>query len=197
MTIRARDRLRPRNPEQAHGRSSPWPLGERLAMAGFAIAWALLCRWTPGPLNRWRLVVLRCFGCRVHGTPWVASDCRIWLPWRLELEDQSTLGHRVEVYNLGGCTVRRHTTIAQETYLCGGSHDLADRRMRLTVAPIEVGPDAFVGARTFVMPGVVVGEGSVVGAGSVVVDDVPPWTIAAGNPARSVGIRPRLPPLDA
>jgi putative colanic acid biosynthesis acetyltransferase WcaF len=78
--------------------------------------------------------------------------------------------------------------------LCGGSHDLSSRAMRLTVAPIEVGADAFIGARVFVMPGVVVGEGAVVAAASVVVDDVAPWSIAAGNPARVVGERTRLPP---
>ena len=38
-----------------------------------------------------------------------------------------------------------------------------------------------------ILKGVTIGEGAVVGAGSVVTHDVPPWTIAAGNPAKVVG----------
>jgi galactoside O-acetyltransferase len=37
-----------------------------------------------------------------------------------------------------------------------------------------------------VLKGVTIGEGAIVGARSVVTKDVPPWTIAAGNPARVV-----------
>ena len=56
-------------------------------------------------------------------------------------------------------------------------------------SPIDVGEDAFLGARAFVMPGVTIGEGAVVGAASVVVKDVLPWTVVVGNPANPVGIR--------
>lgn len=45
----------------------------------------------------------------------------------------------------------------------------------------------FVGA--IILPGRTVGEGAVVAAGAVVVDDVEPWTIVAGNPARKIGTR--------
>jgi acetyltransferase-like isoleucine patch superfamily enzyme len=43
---------------------------------------------------------------------------------------------------------------------------------------------ARIGANVTVLPGVIVGEGALVGAGSVVVDDVPPMTVVAGNPAQ-------------
>jgi acetyltransferase-like isoleucine patch superfamily enzyme len=40
-------------------------------------------------------------------------------------------------------------------------------------------------------PGVTIGDGAVVGANSVVLDDIPPWSIAAGSPARVLGKRDR------
>ena len=36
------------------------------------------------------------------------------------------------------------------------------------------------------MPGVHIGDGAIIGADSVVASDIPPYTIAAGNPCRSI-----------
>ncbi len=105
------------------------------------------------------------------------------------MEDRATLAPGSEVYNLGHITLKARCTVAQQTYLCGGTHDLSLELLPLVVAPIEVGVDAFIGARAFVMPGVVIGEGSVVGAASVVTADVEPWKIVAGNPAKAIGER--------
>lgn len=45
---------------------------------------------------------------------------------------------------------------------------------------------ARIGANSTLLPGVRVGRNALVGAGSVVVDDVPPDTVVAGNPARTI-----------
>ena len=52
--------------------------------------------------------------------------------------------------------------------------------------PVVVGPNTWIGFDVCVLPGVTVGQGSVVGAKSVVTEDVPPYTVVAGNPARPV-----------
>lgn len=65
------------------------------------------------------------------------------------------------------------------------------RPLRLACAdvpaqPIRIGRNVWIGFDACVLPGVTIGEGSVVGARSVVTADVPPFTVAAGNPARIV-----------
>jgi acetyltransferase-like isoleucine patch superfamily enzyme len=52
--------------------------------------------------------------------------------------------------------------------------------------PVRIGRNVWIGFDCCVLPGVHIGEGSVVGARSVVADDVPPYTVVAGNPARFV-----------
>ncbi len=53
-------------------------------------------------------------------------------------------------------------------------------------AAIRVERNVWVGFEACVLPGVTIGEGSIVGAKSVVFDDVPPFTVVAGNPARVI-----------
>lgn len=49
-----------------------------------------------------------------------------------------------------------------------------------------VGNDVWLGYQCLVMPGVTIGDGAIVAAGSVVVNDIPPYTIAGGNPAKPI-----------
>lgn len=51
---------------------------------------------------------------------------------------------------------------------------------------IIIGNDVFIGMNVTVLDGVTIGDGAVIGAGSVVTKDVPPYTIAAGNPMQFI-----------
>lgn len=51
---------------------------------------------------------------------------------------------------------------------------------------IRIGANCWLGASVTVLKGVSIGYGSIIGAGSVVKSDVPPMSIAVGNPARLV-----------
>lgn len=52
-----------------------------------------------------------------------------------------------------------------------------------------IGSDCWIGMKTTILPGLEIGHGSVIGACSVVTRDVPPYHIAAGNPARIIRSR--------
>jgi acetyltransferase-like isoleucine patch superfamily enzyme len=53
-------------------------------------------------------------------------------------------------------------------------------------APVDIGPNVFVGMGVRILKGVTIGADTVVGAGAVVASSLPPGVIAAGNPARVV-----------
>lgn len=49
-----------------------------------------------------------------------------------------------------------------------------------------IGNDVWIGQNATILPGVHIGDGAIIGAGSLVTRHVPPYTIAAGNPAREI-----------
>jgi putative colanic acid biosynthesis acetyltransferase WcaF len=168
---------------------SPWGRGDRAMRLVWEFAWAVLCQWTPKPLNPWRLFWLRLFGAKINGTPFVHQRARIAIPSNLILHDRACLGDRTNAYSLGEIEIGPGATVAQEVYLSTGTHDFSTSELPLVTGKITIGADAFIGARAFVMPGVRVGARAVIGACSVVTRDVPADVFAAGNPCKV--LRPR------
>lgn len=49
-----------------------------------------------------------------------------------------------------------------------------------------IGNDVWIGQNAVILPGVHIGDGAIIGANAVVGSDIPPYTIAVGNPARAI-----------
>lgn len=64
-----------------------------------------------------------------------------------------------------------------------------DRVTPVPGRPVTIGHDVWIGFGATIMQGVTIGHGAVIAARAVVTHDVPPYGIAAGNPARIVGKR--------
>ncbi|MFN8619371.1 MAG: acyltransferase [Chloroflexota bacterium] len=79
-----------------------------------------------------------------------------------------------------------HVTLAPRVMIL--AHDASTKRhLDLTkVGKVEIGDRVFVGAGTIIMPGVRIGHDAIIGAGSVVTSEIPPATVAAGNPAKVI-----------
>ncbi len=149
-----------------------------------------LYRYSFHTCSNWRSTLLRLFGAKIGKQCSIRRTSRVYYPWLLEMGDLGCLGDDVVVYNLGLVRLGARSSLSQEAYICAGTHDYSSLAMPLVTAPITVGSDAWICARAFIGPGVTVGDGAVVGACAVAMRDVPPWTVAAGNPARV--IKPRV-----
>ncbi|MFA7235497.1 MAG: DapH/DapD/GlmU-related protein [Phycisphaeraceae bacterium] len=172
--------------EQQTRYSSPWSKWSRVKLLLWRMTWLLLFRPTLKPFKGWRNFLLRLFGAKITGRPFVSPSAIVYMPWHLTLEDHVCLGPGSEVYNLGHVTLRARCTVAQQVYLCAGTHDFSDPKLPLVVGTIEIGEEAFIGVRALVLPGVHIGARCVVGAGAVVTRDTPEGMICAGNPAKPI-----------
>ena len=135
-----------------------------------AAAWAELTG-RPAP-DRFRLV------------PPVHSDHGL----RLEVGANVFVNHGCTLNDLGGIALGDDTMLGPGVSLITSGHPVrvSERRAGITVAPIVVGRDVWIGAGATVLGGVTIGDGAVVAAGAVVTHDVPPATLVAGVPARGI-----------
>jgi acetyltransferase-like isoleucine patch superfamily enzyme len=92
---------------------------------------------------------------------------------------------------IGPVTMGNNIILAQHVVLSGLNHiyedvsrPIADQNVR--TAPIVVEDDCWIAANVVITAGVTIGKHSIVAAGSVVTKDVPPFSIAAGNPAKVI-----------
>lgn len=107
---------------------------------------------------------------------------------------------RIHVYSLqprGKIVIGNYTSISEITVLIGGDHHFGittypfkakyfKREVEEDNQPvkgIKIGNDCWIGQDTTLLDGVTIGDGSVIGARSVVARDIPPYSIAVGNPA--------------
>jgi len=90
---------------------------------------------------------------------------------------------------IGPVNIGSKVIMAQHVVLSGLNHSyenvqLPIRDQRVTMRPIVVEDECWIGANVTITAGVTIGRHSVVAGGSVVTRDVPPYTVVGGNPAR-------------
>ena len=109
----------------------------------------------------------------------VALGIDIYISTRcgLRIGKGSMLGHQVKIMDYDGHPVVRRSDGA--VIDDGGGYGGVKR-------PIVIERYCWIGYRAALMKGVRIGEGAIIGANSVVTHDVPPYCVAAGNPAKVI-----------
>ncbi len=101
------------------------------------------------------------------------------------------IGEMNVVRGQGGVTIGDQVYTGPLVQVLAVNHvfDDPDRPIReqgITALGIVIEDDVWLGAGAIVLDGVRIGRGSVIGAGAVVTEDIPPYSIAVGSPARVV-----------
>lgn len=125
--------------------------------------------------------------------------------------------HKVEIglYSYGGCfspgsidpltSIGRYCSFASNIRIFNRNHPLEFKSLHpffynpvagyskkdmVEFLPISIGHDVWLGFGTIIVPRVQsIGTGAVIAAGSVVTDNIPPYAVAAGNPAKILKYR--------
>jgi acetyltransferase-like isoleucine patch superfamily enzyme len=92
---------------------------------------------------------------------------------------------------IGPVKIGHNVIFAQNIVASGLNHEYRDidtpiSLQRTTVSPITVEDDCWIAANAVLTAGVTIGKHSVVAAGAVVTKSIPPYSVAAGNPAKVI-----------
>ena len=174
------------------------------------VMWFLSSPKRPRP--RWWLRLLRPLlhpagrGSRIwrHARADIVPGHRFVLEADAQLEDFAVVnngagdvrigeGSRVGVGSVvvGPVDIGRYVFLGQHVSIQGLIHGYEDvtqdpNLQPLMLRPVKVGDYTHLGTNSTIMAGVTIGERCQIGAGSVVTKDIPPYTVAVGNPARVV-----------
>jgi acetyltransferase-like isoleucine patch superfamily enzyme len=111
---------------------------------------------------------------------YVGEGTRIWSAASIVLGNRVLVSHSVNIFDNLTHPIKATDRHAQVEQIMTRGHP---RELTLGEQPVTIHDDAWVGAGAFVLRGVTLGQGAIVAAGAVVTKDVPPFSIAAGNPA--------------
>lgn len=86
-------------------------------------------------------------------------------------------------FDLGGIELGDRVMLGPQVTLATAGHPvpLGERYDGVTLAPIVIEAEAWIGARATIAPGVRIGRGSVIGAGAVIAKDVPPLSVVTAG----------------
>ncbi len=92
---------------------------------------------------------------------------------------------------IGPISIGSNVILAQNIVASGLNHqykniDIAIYKQEITTSKITIEDDCWIAANVVITAGVTIGKHCVIAAGAVVTKNIPPFSVAAGNPAKVI-----------
>jgi len=140
------------------------------------------------PFHFIRQAYLRFFGATIGKDTSIMRGTTVFdIPY-LVIGNNTAIGFRCLLDARAGIAIGNHVTIASDTHIIGGGHDVNHPDFLPVPDPVVIDDYAWITSRSMILPSLI-GRGAVVAAHSVVNRDVPPLAIVGGVPAKVIGQR--------
>jgi maltose O-acetyltransferase len=118
-------------------------------------------------------------------------DMIVWLNGEfIELGDEIGFNYGCWVNGYGGLTIGARTMFGPYSMIHTANHETDPNKSLQEQGhikqPVTIGEEVWIAMGVIILPGVTIGDGVIVGAGSVVTKDLPPFTLAVGNPCKVI-----------
>ncbi|WP_105213409.1 acyltransferase [Pseudoalteromonas sp. T1lg22] len=138
-----------------------------------------------------RCLILRYIFASVGYNVNVASGVRFGLGSKVHIGNNSGIGEDSYIVAMDEVVIGNDVMIAPQVMILTGGHeyqrpDLLLREQKITIAPVEIGNDCWIGARAVILPGVKICSRVVIASGAVVTKSIDSPGVYAGVPARQV-----------
>ena len=134
-------------------------------------------------------------GENCYVTAWDKWGEQIFSP-QILLEESVNIGAYNHITAINRIQIGKQVIIGKFVTITDNSHGMCKEYSELDIAPVtrplySKGPvviedNVWIGDKVVILPNVTIGKGAIIGAGSIVTKNIPPYTIAAGNPAKII-----------
>ena len=163
------------------GKLSIWTMGLRLFLIN-------LVGYIPSQLIR--LFIYRFFcGFKIDSQVVIYGGAKIRSPENISIAQNTIIGSNSSLDGRGGITIGSNVNFSSEVAIWTVQHDPQDQDFDVKSGEVVIEDYAWISFRAVILPSVKIGEGAVVAAGAVVTKNVEPYTIVAGIPAKTIGVR--------
>jgi len=141
---------------------------------------------SPQFMYGYRRFLLKIFGAKIGKNVIIRPSVKVTYPWKVSIDDFSWIGDNVTLYSLGEIEIGKNVVISQKSYLCTGSHDYLKNDFPIYAKKIKIEDECWLAADVFVAPGITIEKGTVVGSRSSVYNNLPPFKVCLGSPAKVI-----------
>ncbi len=99
---------------------------------------------------------------------------------RIDIGNKVLIASNVQIYTA------THPVALEERVKMNWKREDNQAWFRTYALPVKIEDNVWIGGGAIILPGITVGANSVIGAGSVVTRDIPPDSVAVGNPCRVI-----------
>lgn len=134
------------------------------------------------------------FGVQAELTAWDTFGDDRFTP-SIEIGDNVSIGSYCHITAINRIVIGNGVLTGRWVTITDNSHGETDKetldvlpvkRPLKSKGPVIIEDNVWIGDKATILPGVTIGRGSVIGANAVVSKDVPPYSIAVGNPIRII-----------
>ena len=129
--------------------------------------------------------------CRIIGKQ--NRTVTVFAPFSTDFGMNINLGENVFInsgcsfQDQGGIYIGDGTLIGHQVVIATINHSQdPDDRASMTLEPVKIGKNVWIGSHATILPGVTIGDGAIIAAGAVVNRDVPARTVVGGVPAKVI-----------
>ncbi|MGP8321299.1 MAG: acyltransferase [Methanosarcinaceae archaeon] len=121
----------------------------------------------------------------------ILPNVTITFPKNFSIGECSGVNVNTWINAMGGVTIGNDVIIGPFVIIHSANHkfdrlDIPIQKQGCEKLSVNIEDDVWIGANAIILPGVTIGRGSVIGAGAVITRDIPPYSVAAGVPAKVI-----------
>ena len=126
------------------------------------------------------------FGVRLGSGSIIHWQTRFFCPTGVQIGKNCNIGNNAFLDGRRGLQIGNRVATGADIMIYSLQHDVDSKSFEVAGGPVFIEDYVYIGPRVIILPGVSIGYGAVIAAGAVVTEDVPPFMVVGGVPARFI-----------